>query len=129
MKFHIATIPQEIIDDYNLLNIVDNQGYVYVKIVKVMNGLKQLGIIAHKPLIHHLAPFRYHPARHTPGLRQHETRYTTFTLLVDDFAIKYTSLDNTQHLLHALKEKYTISEDWEAQLYIGIVLEWDTRTT
>ena len=30
MKFHIATIPQEIIDEYNLLNIVDNQGYVYV---------------------------------------------------------------------------------------------------
>ena len=36
MKFHIATIPQEILDEYNLLNIVDNQGYVYVKIVKGM---------------------------------------------------------------------------------------------
>ena len=34
MKFHIATITQEIIDEYNLLNIFDNQGYVYVKIVK-----------------------------------------------------------------------------------------------
>ena len=37
----------------------------------------------------------------------------------------YTSLDNAQHLLNALKEKYTISEDWEAKLYIGILLMWD----
>ena len=34
-------------------------------------------------------------------------------------------LNNAQHLLRALKEKYTISEDWEAKLYIGISLKWD----
>ena len=127
MKFHIATIPQEIIDKYNLLNIVDNQGFVYVKIVKGMYGINQAVIIAHRSLIHHLAPFRYHPDRHTPGLWKHETRDTIFTLVVDDFAIKYTSLNNAQHLLHALKEKYTISEDWEAKIYIVISLEWDYR--
>ena len=32
---------------------------------------------------------------------------------------------NAQHLLHALKEKYTISEDWEEKLYMGISLNWD----
>ena len=125
MKFHIATLPQEIIDEYNLLNIVNNQGYVYVKIVKGMYGLKQAGIIAHRSLIHHLAPFGYHPDCHTPSLLQHETRYTIFTLVVDNFTIKYTSLNNAQHLLRALKEKYTISEYWEAKLYIGISLKWD----
>ena len=104
MKFHIANLPQEIINNYKLLNIVDNQGFVYVKIVKGMYGLKQALIISHKSLIHHLAPFRYHPDCHTPGLWQHETRDTIFTLVVDDFAIKYTPLDNAQHLLHALKK-------------------------
>ena len=68
MKFHIATIPQDIIDDYNLMNIVYNQGFVYVKIVKGMYGLKKAGITSHKALIQHLAPFRYHLYRHTPGL-------------------------------------------------------------
>ena len=125
MKSHIETIPQDIIDEYNLLSIVDNQGFVYVNIVKGMYGLKQAGIIAHKSLIHHLALFGYHPDRHAPGLWQHETRDTIFTLVVDDFSIKYTSPDNAQHLLHASKEKYTISEDWEAKLYIGITLKWD----
>ena len=101
MKFHISTTPQEIIDEYNVLDIVDNHGFVYVKIVKGMYGLKQVGIIAHKALIHHLAPFKYHSARHNPGLWQHDTRDTILTLVVDNFAIKYTSLENAQHLLHA----------------------------
>ena len=79
MKFHIANILQEIINKYNLLNIVDNKSFVYVKIVNGMYGVKQAGIIAHKALIHHLAPFGYHPARNTPGLWQHETRDTIFT--------------------------------------------------
>ena len=76
MTFHIATITQEIIDKYNLLNIVYNQGFVYVNIVKGMYGLEQAGIMAHKALINYLEPFGYHPARHTPGIWQHETRYT-----------------------------------------------------
>ena len=45
--------------------------------------------------------------------------------MVDDFAIKYKLLDDAHHLLNALKSKYTISEDWQAQLYIGITLQWD----
>ena len=77
MKFHIATIPQEIIDEYNLLKIVDNHGFVYVKIVKEMYGLKQVGIISHKALIHHLAPFGYHPIVIPPtsGNMRPETPY------------------------------------------------------
>ena len=124
MKFHISTIPQGIIDEYNLLDIVKNHGFVYVKIVKGMYGLKQAGIIARKSLVQHLAPFGYHPARNIPGLWQHETRDNIFTLVVDDFAIKYTSLENAKHLLNALQEKYTISEDWEAKLCIVITLKW-----
>ena len=98
-----------------------------MKIVKGMYGIKQAGIITHKSLIHHLAPFRYHPGRHTPGLWQHETRDTIFPLVVEDFAIKYISLKNAKHLLSALQAKYTISEDWEAKLYIGITLKWDYK--
>ena len=97
MKFHISTITKEIVDKYNLLNIVDNHSFLYVKIAKGMYGIKQAGIISHKALIHHLAPFGYHPDLHNSGLWQHETIDIIFTLLVEDFAIKYTSLDNAQH--------------------------------
>ena len=125
MKFDINNIPNEIITQYNLQLLVDNKGFVYVKIVKGMYGLKQAGIIAHKALIEHLKPYGYHPAKHTPGLWQHATRDTLFTLVVDDFAVKYTSKANAHHLRDALKDKYTISEDWQAKLYIGITLKWD----
>ena len=75
IKFLLSNIPQKIIDEYNLLNKVDAQGYVYVKIVKGMYGLKQAGIIAHKELIKHLAPYGM-PRFNTPlafGNMKHRT--------------------------------------------------------
>ncbi len=32
-----------------------------------------------------------------------------FTLVVDDFAIKYTKLEDAQHLIDVLKKGYTIT--------------------
>ena len=46
MKLHINIIPQEIIDEYALHKIVDDNGWVYLEIAKGMYGLKQAGIIA-----------------------------------------------------------------------------------
>ena len=125
MKIHISINPQEIINAYNLQDIVDDKGFVYTNIGKVMYGLKQAGIIAHNEVVKHLAPHGYQPVRYTPGLWKHDTCDTMFTLVVDNFSIKYTPLDNAHHLLDALKTNYTISEDWEAHLYIGIALKWD----
>ena len=61
MKFHISTIPQEIIDEYNLIDIVDNNGW-----------LKQAGIKAHKSLINHIAQLVIPPAY---GKMKPETPY------------------------------------------------------
>ena len=44
---------------------------------------------------------------------------------MDDFGIKYNSVENLQHLLDALKSHYEISEDLEGKLYCGISLEWN----
>ena len=68
MKFLLSNIPQKIIDEYNLLDKVDAQGYIYIKIVKGIYGLKQAEIIAHNELIKNLAPYGYAPVQHTPGL-------------------------------------------------------------
>ena len=43
MKLKIHIIPQEIIDNYALHKIVDDNGLVYLEIVKGMYGLKQNG--------------------------------------------------------------------------------------
>ena len=93
-----------------------------------MYGLKQAGIIADMELTKHLENFGYHPFQHTPGLWKHNTRATIFTLVVDDFAIKYASRKDAEHLLQALRAKYSISTDWDASLYIRITLKWNYTT-
>ena len=79
-----------------------------------MYGLKQAGIIANVELTKYLEKFGYHPVRHTPGLWKHNTQATIFSLVVDNFSIKYASKQDADHLLQALCAKYTISTDWDA---------------
>ena len=47
-----------------------------------------------------------------------------FSLVVDDFGIKYECQEDITHLLDALKTIYPISEDWDGKLYCGLNLEW-----
>ena len=46
-------------------------------------------------------------------------------VVVDDFAIKYVDKADVDHLLICLREKYPVKEDWDAQQYIGINLDWN----
>ena len=88
MFIPINQIPQEIIDHYNLHNIV-HKGKVYVEIRRGMYGLPQAGILAETQLIHFLGKYGYAPVPHTPRLWHHQWRPITFCLVVDNFGIKY----------------------------------------
>ena len=68
MRIPLTMIPQEIVDAYNLTELVDEQGWIYMSIEKVMYGLKQAGTIANQELVKNMAPFGYHNLQHTPGL-------------------------------------------------------------
>jgi hypothetical protein len=87
MIIFLSRFPEEIVQKYNL-NLLAVGGWVYSEIRKGMYGLKQAGLLAIKLLQTLLAPFGYYPARHTPGLWLHKTRPISFTLVVDDFAVK-----------------------------------------
>ena len=90
MRIKITDIPEEIIEHYKLREIVTEDGYIYCEIQKGMYGLPQAGIIAQELLEERLAKVGYHQSKIFPGLWTHKTRNTCFTLVVDDFAIKYT---------------------------------------
>eukprot|EP00957_Ditylum_brightwellii_P196767 14991436-Ditylum_brightwellii.AAC.1 len=90
-----------------------------------MYGLSQAGKSVNEQLTRHLALYGYYPVRHTPGLWRHITRDIRFTLVVDDFVVKYTNKEDIYHLLQALKDKYTVSEDWKGKLYCGLTLDWN----
>jgi hypothetical protein len=124
MKLPIALIPDEIIQQYTLLDIA-HDGYVYIKIRKGMPGLKQAGRIASDRLTAHLAKSGYAPVARTPSLWKHATLPIMFSLVVDDFGVKYTGEAAAKHLIAALQQMYTISINWEGSLYLGLTLKWD----
>ena len=103
-----SSATQEIIDQYNFQDLQEN-GWVYMKIVKSMPGLKRAARLANERLVHHLAPYGYAPVQHTLSLWKHESKKIIFALVVDDFGIKYTSQAATNHLLQALRDKYQIT--------------------
>ena len=49
-----------------------------------------------------------------------------FSLVVEDFGVKYVGKQNVEHLVHCLKKKYAkVLEYWEGKLYCRITLEWN----
>ena len=90
-----------------------------------MYGLPQAGLLANKLLKQRLAKHGYYKVAHTSGLWKHISRPVSFTLVVDDFGIKYVGKEHTDHLLNALRQDYTLDIDWTGTLYCGISLHWD----
>jgi hypothetical protein len=103
MRIHITDIPDEIIDQYNLRQIADNE-WVYIEVIGGMYGLSRAGKLAHDLLRERLAKHGYVPIPNIPGIRTHTTRPVTFTLAVDDFGVKYIGKENAEHLKNALEE-------------------------
>jgi hypothetical protein len=53
------------------------------------------------------------------------SRPLQFSLVVDDFGVKYSHKEDVDHLIATLKKDFTMSEDWAGDLYCGITLTWD----
>jgi hypothetical protein len=125
VRFKLTQIPPKIQEQYGLKKYVDADGYVYARIEKAWYGLKESGKIAHDDIVAHLHKHGYERAKRTEGLFTHKTRDISFTLVVDDFRIKYTNKTDVEHLITSLEQKYTMKVDYEATQYVGINLKWD----
>ena len=56
----------------------------------------------------------------------HVTRPIQFSLVVDEFGVKYVGKEHADYLIKTLERQYNkISVDWEGKLYCGITLEWN----
>ncbi len=61
----------------------------------------------------------------TPGYWQHSWRPISFSLIVDNFGVKYINKEDVEHLISVLKQEYKIDTDWEGTRYLGLTLDWD----
>lgn len=120
----LVDIPEEIIAEYNLVQFIDCNDCVYIQIQKGIYGLPQARILVQELLEQCMAKHGYSQSKIVPGLWTHTRHHTTFTLVVDDFGVKYINKANAQRLIDALQEDYQITIDWTGGKYIGITFDW-----
>ncbi|KAL7528112.1 hypothetical protein ACHAXR_002275 [Thalassiosira sp. AJA248-18] len=101
MKMNLDIIPQEFQDAYDL-DTKAKGGHVVMEIHK-----------------------GYFEMPRTPRLWKHVSGPVAFTLVVDDFGVKYVEEQHARHLIEAIKGEYTVKVDWAGELYCGIKLAWD----
>jgi hypothetical protein len=126
MVINLASLPQETIEKYDL-NELAQDGKVYIEIQKGMYGLPQAGILANELLQRNLTKDGYRPTNHTHGLWTNDTRPISFSLVVDDFGVKYVGREHAEHLMTCIKKNYNISSDWNGTAYCGLTLDWDYK--
>ena len=95
-----------------------------MEIRKVMPGLNKSGRIANERLTKHLQKHGYAPCPHTPALWRYDTLPIVFTLVVNNFGVKYTRKHNADHRINTLCALYTITVDQTGSLYCGLNLVW-----
>ena len=93
------------------------QGSVMMEINKGIYGLPQAGKLAQDQLLAHLALHGYNMAPNTLPI--------AFTLVVDDFGIKYHNKDSAQHLIDTLEKLYIIKIIWTGSKYVGLTIAHD----
>ena len=125
LRFPIKDIPEDVIQQYLLNEKATADGFVFVEVRKGMYGLPQAGLLAQELLEERLGKQGYFQSKLTPGLWMHRTRPIQFTLVVDDFGVKYVGEENKQHLINALQSHYRIDIDHEGSKYCGLNLTWD----
>ena len=94
-------IPDKIISEYNLKEKEVNE-FVPVEVRKGMYDLPQSGLLSNKLLQQNLALFGYRQSKLVQGLWKHDWRPIQFTLVVDNFSVKYVGEKHATYLLATL---------------------------
>ena len=68
----------------------------------------------------------FYEVAHTSGLWKHKHRPIQFSLIVDNFGVKYVGKEHMAYLIKPLQKDYLrITVDWKGELYAGINLKWN----
>jgi hypothetical protein len=100
------------------IHFINNRAMV--KIVKGIYGLPHAGKIAQARLIALLNEHGFHQSANTACLFTHSTRNIAFTLVVDDFGVKFKHNSDSEYLLSTLRKLYEVTTDIEGSRYLGM---------
>ncbi len=127
-RMKLVLFPQDIINEYGLRDKADADGNVFCEVQCGMYGLPQAGIIAQDLLTKRLHKAGYQQSKISPGYWCHDWCPISFTLVIENFGVKYINKEDVEHLASVLKQDYKINVNWEGMQYLGLLLDWDYAT-
>ena len=89
--------------------------YVYGKIHKGMYGLPQAGLLAKELLETCLKKHDYWQSMISPGFWQHDKRPIQFTIVFDNFKVKYVGKENANHMISIINNHFEMSINMEGK--------------
>ena len=103
IRLKLSNLPDDVIEEYNLKEKATKHGFVYVEVWKDMYRLPQEGLLAQILLEELLKNHGYEQSKLTPVFWKHKWRPIFFTLVVDNFGVKYVGKEHARHLVSLLK--------------------------
>jgi hypothetical protein len=119
-------IPKKVMRFYQLKKFL-HKGAVYCVVLKTHYGLPQAGALSQARLFQHLEQHGYHQLFHAPALFRNKNGTIRFALVVDDFAVVWSTSIAMTHFLRTLRKLYTIKVDYNGGKYLGLTIDIDRR--
>lgn len=97
-----------------------------LRVEKGMYGLTYVDIIVQELLDKRLELEGYTRSDKTPGFWYHKWRPISFTLIVDDFGVKYVGKEHANHLLAVVKDHFVVDVNCKvSEKYCGANMDCD----
>jgi hypothetical protein len=106
--------------EFYLLEKFLYKGALFCIVLKTHYGLPQAGALSQARLFAHLEQHGYHQLFHAPALFRNSDGSIRFALVVDDFAVVWSSKKAMKHFLQTLRKMYTIKVDYHGSRYLGL---------
>jgi hypothetical protein len=120
----VKNIPVETMIEFDLQQYANDDNVLF-QVDGTMYGHPVAGRIANADLVEHLGQHGYIQDPNIPSFFENAINQVSFTLVVDDFGIKYTGADTLKDLIRVLELRYIIKVDMSGKKYVGIRLDWD----
>jgi hypothetical protein len=124
VRIYLKHLPPDVVREFGLDEFIHNDSVLF-EIGKCIYGLPQACLLSQVRLVGHFADHGYHQVPCVPCLLKHAERGTTFTLVVDDFLVKYNTEADADHFLDTLRLQYEITVDPTASKYLGYAIAFD----
>ncbi len=123
IRIPLKFLSDTILAKHSLRPFILNNSVLF-EVTKSMYGLPHAGKIAQDSLIARLATHGYLQTN-TPCLFRHSNNGVAFTLVVDDFGVKFQDTAGADDLIRCLQLYYTLTIKRNATKYLGLTIAVD----